>query len=187
MLYLSQYKVGSPLFRTLAELRHQATALKNRLKYKQPAPKNIQTLEKIIQKNPNIGTYQTLQPAQTHPLTPPNSIYPPLAAAFFDKQTLHFPETFSFITSKGSVLFDGTVLLNNETILADTTTDFHRHLQHHHLLSSKRIPKTTPKNGTLAVIASPGSDNYFHWTLASLPRLLTLQEEQMKPDFYFLR
>lgn len=186
MNYLPQYKVGSPIFRTLAEIRHRKECVRAQFYSSSPPPKSIQTLNEFRTKNPSRGEYLLHETAHTISLNPPHQILPRAFVPFINKTNqLDFPESFFFKQQGASVLGDGSCLLDNETLLADVTIDFHRHPKSHHLLS-KNIPKTTQIGGTLAVIASPGSQNYFHWTLCALPRLLALHSSGIQTDFYYI-
>ncbi len=185
MSYLPQYKVGSPLFRTLAELRHQFFVIHSRIHFHDSRPPKIQSLEAFYAQHPNTGSYVVLQPASSIVLKEPHQILPADFTSFIARtQKIQFSETFLFRQEGASVLGDGSCLLADGCLLADVTTDFHRHLHHHHLLS-KNLPPPKAVKGTLAAIASPGSQNYFHWTLISLPRLLALKAKGIEPDFYY--
>lgn len=180
MSYLGKYKVGSTLFRTLSEARMQLNVLRNGIRHSYPAPASI-----ISCRNCN-GSYEKRSEAIVFPLSPtivePEDALPLLGR---DKR-VEFPETFVLRLPHGRVLGDGTVISPQSAILSESTLDFHRKREHHHLLSEHRVPTPEPFDGRLAVITSPGSDNYFHWTLDSVPRLSLLQEMEDEIDGYYI-
>lgn len=185
MSYLDKYKVGSPLFRTLSEGRMQWNALQNRLRFKHPSPEGVITAEELEKTANNQVQLKKLSATYSHPVSDSN-IIPAEARSLLNKTTpINFPESFVLNIANGSVLGDGSVLVENH-LLSDCTTDFHRKPEHHQLLSAGRIPKPVPFNGRLAVVASPGSSNYFHWTLDSIPRLSLLKGIDDQIDGYYL-
>ncbi|VGO12282.1 hypothetical protein PDESU_00833 [Pontiella desulfatans] len=180
MSYLGKYKVGSTLFRTLSEGRMQWNALRNGFRHSHPAPASI------ISCRDGHGSYQKRSEAIAFSL-PPTIVEPENARPLLGKdKRVEFPETFVLRLPHGRVLGDGTVISPQNAILSESTIDFHRKQEHHHLLSERRVPDPEHFEGRLAVITSPGSDNYFHWTLDSVPRLSLLQGMANEIDGYYI-
>ncbi|MEI6890996.1 MAG: glycosyltransferase family 61 protein [Pontiella sp.] len=182
MNYLNKYKVGSPFFRTLSEGRMQFNILRNIRRYSHPAP------TAIIKARDDRGSnsYEKCSEARVFPF-PKTIIEPEAARPLLEKETqAEFTESFVLRLPNGRVLGDGTVVSKDNCILSETTTDFHRKQEHHHLLSEIKVPLPERFDGRLAVIASPGSENYFHWTLDSVPRLSLLQHMDDEIDAYYI-
>ena len=180
MNLLPQYKSGDLLFRLLAETRQRFRRAGNGRRFPVAPPRSVQTL---AEQNLNP---ETLHPPCTTSLSKPDQIVPNYAERLIRRcDTIEFAPTFVVSLPEATVLGEGHVLINPTTLLADTTTDFHRHLDHHFLLTEKAIPEPAPFDGSLAVVASPGSDNYFHWTLVSVPRFRLLEQSGAAPGAYY--
>ena len=186
MSYLNKYKVGSPLFCTLSEVRLQMTVLRNAIQHSYPPPTSIIDIKDYLGQYDEFRRYEKRSEASMFHL-PETRIEPEVARPLLEKQTkIEFPESFVLCVPNGRVLGNGTVIVKNNAILSDTTTDFHRKQENHHLLSERKTPKPEQFNGRLAVITSPGSDNYFHWTLDSVPRLGLLEKLDREIDAYYV-
>lgn len=82
----------------------------------------------------------------------------------------------------GIVIDNGGIITDDGLILRDTET--YRDDQHR-LLNGKRDirdEKSIFFDGKLAVIASPGQENWYHWLLQALPRLKILAESGITYD-----
>ncbi len=184
MSHLNRYKVGATLFRILSEGRMQLNVLQNALRYNSTPPTSIIEVRDYLA-SPN-NTYKKINAGQVFPF-PRTQIYPEMARPLLEKQNqIDFPETFVLTIPNGRVLGDGTVVTEDNAILSESTTDFHRKQQFHRLLSERSVPTPTRFDGRLAVITSPGSNNYFHWTLDSLPRLSLLRGMTDEIDGYYI-
>ena len=186
MSFLNKYKVGSPLFRILSETRMRMNILCNAIRYSHPPPKTIIGIHDYLAEHGNSCRCETLPKPPTFQF-PKTYVEPAIARPLLEKHDqIEFPEPFVLRTPKGSVLGDGTVIVNGNTILSDTTTDFHRKQEYHHLLSERKIPEPKPFDGRLAVISAPGSKNYFHWTLDAVPRFGLLKNMAGEIDAYYV-
>ena len=186
MSYLNKYKVGSPLFRTLSEGRMRMTALRNAGRYAYPPPNAIINVQAFLATAGTSCVYEKQSESRIVQL-PESTIQPEIARAILEPQKqLSVPETFVLRLPGGRVLGDGTVVTPENAILSESTIDFHRKQEYHHLLSEYKIPNPEPFEGRLAVVASPGSGNYFHWTLDSLPRLNQLRGLENEIDGYYV-
>ncbi len=186
MNYLDKYKVGSMLFRTLSEGRMRLKALGNAFLFDHAPPDFVIEISQYVSQHRNALLFTTL--SGTFDLKVPDSpIIPESARGVLAKdEHITFPQTFVASIPNARVLGDGTVIVGDNAILSNTTTDFHRKMEHHHLLYSLKLPKPEAYNGRLAVIASPGSDNYFHWTLDSIPRFHLLEHFSNHIDGYYV-
>tara|TARA_E500000178_G_C17015227_1_gene752575 strand:+ start:1204 stop:2388 length:1185 start_codon:yes stop_codon:yes gene_type:complete len=180
------YKVGNTFFRSLAEARLQWRALQNRLTYTHPAPRHYIAINELIN-NPRCNMLYQSQ-INIPPLTlPPSSIEPENARTRLESTaSITYPNSFVASLRNGAVYGEGTTLIDEHTFLSDTTTDFHRIQDHHHILHAGRIASPETFDGTLAVLAAPGSQNYFHWTLDLVTRFQLLQTIDTTIDAYYL-
>lgn len=182
MSYLDKYKVGSTLFRTLSEGRMQFNVLRNAVRYSHPAPTGMVNVQDIR----GSSSYEKRSDAMAFSF-PKTTIEPERARSLLDRNTpAEFPESFILGIPGGRVLGDGTVVTKDNCIVSETTIDFHRKQEYHHLLSEKKVPAPERFDGRLAVITSPGNDNYFHWTLDSVPRFSLLQGMDNEIDAYYV-
>jgi capsular polysaccharide biosynthesis protein len=73
----------------------------------------------------------------------------------------------------GRVFADGVVISSDGRALArDCAPDFRQPFENHWLLSVPRLRRPKRVAGRLLVVASHAADNYYHWLLEELPRLL---------------
>lgn len=186
MSYLDHYKAGSALFRTLSESRMRFQVLCNAIRYNSPPPDSIIGIQDYMKKHADSCVYEKRSDPRVFAF-PRTDIEPHAARPLLEKEgQVEFPESFVLRVPKGRVLGDGTVIGEDNAILSETTTDFHRKQEYHHLLHEYKIPSIERFEGCLAVVASPGSHNYFHWTLDSLPRLRLLQGLDDEIDAYYM-
>lgn len=86
----------------------------------------------------------------------------------------------------GVVVNDGGVLTQEGYIVGDTQTS----LRDQHRLQNKNRDLSSENplffKGKLAVIASAGSENWYHWLLQILPRLIVLKEAQLEFDRIYI-
>lgn len=93
-------------------------------------------------------------------------------------------EQFILELPNGTVINEGGILTQEGYILQDTQTSLG---DQHRLLNKKRDINTENPlyfNGKLAVISSSGSENWYHWLLQILPRLIILKESDLEYDLY---
>lgn len=90
-------------------------------------------------------------------------------------------EPFIAIFPHGTVVNEGGILTEKGTIFEDVQTlpgvDQHR-------LKNRNLDQENPMlfRGGLAVISLPGSENWYHWLLQVLPRLILLSQSQVTYD-----
>jgi hypothetical protein len=186
MRYLNKYKVGTPLFRTLSEMRMQASVLRHAIQFNSPPPERIISATQYLEQNKTEGCYLKIADPATFELLPTRT-HPESAQPLLDKRpAIAFPESFVMTLQNGRVYGEGTTITPQNAVLADTAIDFHRHTKHHQLLHEKHICSPERFDGRLAVISSPGSSNYFHWTLDSLPRFNLLARAEKTIDAYYV-
>lgn len=83
------------------------------------------------------------------------------------------------INEGGILTSDGFILRDIQTSLGD---------QHRLLKKNRDINSENPMyfKGKLVVLSSPGSENWYHWLLQILPRLLILQESKVNYDRIYI-
>lgn len=75
--------------------------------------------------------------------------------------------------SSGRVFADGVVISHDGRWLArDCAPDFRQPFEKHWLLNVPKLRRPRKISGRLLVVASHAADNYYHWLLEELPRLL---------------
>lgn len=85
---------------------------------------------------------------------------------------------------QGTVINEGGILTREGYILEDTQTSWNNQDQHRLTRKSRDLNSENPMHfeGRLAVISSPGSENWYHWLLQVIPRLMILKESGMEYD-----
>lgn len=85
----------------------------------------------------------------------------------------------------GTVINEGGILTQEGYLLQDTQTSLG---DQHRLLKKRDINTENPSyfNGKLAVISSSGSENWYHWLLQILPRLIILKESALEYDRIYI-
>ncbi len=95
---------------------------------------------------------------------------------------------FVLLMHKGVVINEGGIITADGRILRDVQTSIGNKDQHRLLGKNRDINTENPLyfKGKLAVLSSPGSENWYHWLLQILPRLLILKESQIEFDKIFV-
>lgn len=186
MSYLNKYKVGTTLFRTLAEIRLQASVLRHACLFDYAPPNRMVSIEDCLAQKETKLRYQKIFEPSSCELSSTTYIPEAIQPMLEKRRKIDFPERFVMKVPNGRVLGDGSTIMPGNALLSNTTTEFHRDIEHHHLLSEKKVRSPERFEGRLAVIGSPGGGNYFHWTLDSIPRfhLLSLSDEPV--DAYYV-
>ena len=93
---------------------------------------------------------------------------------------------FVLILDKGVVVNEGGIVTKEGKILKDTET--YRADQQHLLRGKRNIAEEDPGffDGRLAVISSPGQENWYHWLLQVLPRLKILADSGVQYDKIYI-
>lgn len=103
-------------------------------------------------------------------------------------KVLKYPtsEEFVAILPNGVVINEGGILTETGYILETTRTG----LSDQHRLVQNGVPKNIKRsyhfNGRLVVISSPGSENWYHWLLQVLPRLIILSKSEIQYDKIYI-
>ena len=94
----------------------------------------------------------------------------------------------------GKVYADGKVLTTTDLLIEEAAVmGWGKSIKDHHLLKYKKednAPTYTEFSGRLAVVASSGAGNYYHWMMQILPRIEILQASGVEFDklyFYDLK
>lgn len=87
---------------------------------------------------------------------------------------------------KGTVINEGGILTQEGFILKDIATS--NGDQHRLTRGNRDINTENPMyfEGRLAVISSPGSENWYHWLLQVIPRLIILEESEIQYDRIYI-
>lgn len=87
----------------------------------------------------------------------------------------------------GRVFEDGLVITNDNLLFKDVVVKSHGVLlKDHHIFMHRDDVNTKKINGTVAVIASPGANCYYHWLLQILPRFELLKRSGLQYDYIYL-
>lgn len=101
---------------------------------------------------------------------------------------LQEPDSQQFILEleKGVVINEGGIVTREGKILKDTET-YHED-QHRLLRGNRNIAEEDPYffDGRLAIISSPGQENWYHWLFQVLPRLKVLKDSGVEYDKIYL-
>ena len=100
-----------------------------------------------------------------------------------------FPSTFVAILSKARVWGpNGAVITEDNKLLADVSLEFGKTVWEHPIFFQWRLSEISNIQGSIAVLSSPGGNNYFHWMFDILPRLELLLSSGINLDDidYFL-
>lgn len=181
----SKFRSGNAVFHFLTEIRRTRDAVLSSLKYSHPAPEQSVHSAEYIQKNPE-NPYFKIRHATPFKLNLPHSVPPYAEWRFAKEQKGVFPEQFILELPHAKVLGEGHVITCDNHLLADLAMDFHRHIPYHWLLHTGKVPEPEVIPGSIAVLSSPGSINYFHWTLDTLPRFQLLQEYVQSIDWFYM-
>lgn len=97
------------------------------------------------------------------------------------------PKEFIAILNNGYVFEDGRVITEDSEILQEVA--IHKYggiIKDNPLLKKDNFPEPKKIGGTLAVIASHGEENYYHWVFHVLPRVKLLQESNIPFDKIYI-
>lgn len=106
----------------------------------------------------------------------------------FARNVLQESDTQQFAVSleNGVVINEGGIITENRKIFKDTETykeDQHRLLRNKRDISSEDFIFF---KGTLAVISSPGQENWYHWLFQVLPRIKILIDSEVEYDKIYI-
>ncbi|WP_039457234.1 glycosyltransferase family 61 protein [Candidatus Jidaibacter acanthamoebae] len=97
------------------------------------------------------------------------------------------PKEFIVILNNGYVFEDGRVITEGSEILEDVAVlKYGGAIKDNPLLKKKGFPEPKKVGSTLAVIASNGEENYYHWVFHVLPRIKLLQESKIPFDKIYI-
>jgi capsular polysaccharide biosynthesis protein len=180
MISWPSYKVGDTLFRSLANIQLAGRYVRGRLCYSDPVPTGL------VPARQSGGRYTCM--AKETVLKPRGSEEIPTRwRPFFEARRLvEQPEQF-LLELEGARIFDaGCVITADNRLIEETSPDFHRHPESHWLFYAGRLPRPERVAGTVAVLASAGTANYFHWTLGAVPRFSLLAEYVDEVDYFYV-
>jgi len=184
-LLANPYNKGDTLFRLLVTIRLTTRSLKNRLTNRFKVPAGLINAKALANTDPT-ACYKAITPAHTihHPKQPH---LPAGVNSVKDSHTApYLPEQFILEIENGRVFGEGFVITKDNKLITETSPDFHRKPDFHWLLSAGKLPKPVFIDKTVAVIASPGSGNYFHWTIDAVPRFSILRERMFDIDLFYI-
>jgi hypothetical protein len=131
------------------------------------------------------------EPRTVH-YTPPERGESTLDCRFSREALHHAPATFCAAVPHGRVWgTGGAVISPDNRLLADVSEElglFTGHPRNHSLFRQWKLPAVQFVKGSIAVLASSGGWNYFHWMFDSLPRLGLLRAAfpERKVDLYLV-
>lgn len=83
---------------------------------------------------------------------------------------------------------DGHIITQDHLLLEDTVIKYsEKPLSDYHMLHRNELPKARHIAGRLAIVASPGSQCYYHWMFQILPRLKILKDLNIEYDALYIR
>ncbi len=101
------------------------------------------------------------------------------------KTLLEEPDSKQFVLSlrKGIVVNEGGIVTAEGLVLTDTET-FHQ--DQHRLVKKGENLETILFRGKLAIISSPGQENWYHWLYQVLPRLKIISDSKLPFDKIYI-
>lgn len=91
--------------------------------------------------------------------------------------------------SNGVVINEGGILTEDGYVLKTTQTCYAKNCEQHGLMKKNREINNEPYeyfDGKLAIISSPGSENWYHYLLQVLPRLIILDKSNISYDRIYI-
>jgi capsular polysaccharide biosynthesis protein len=95
------------------------------------------------------------------------------------------PDKYVAIIPNGRT-YAGAVISPDNRLIWDVSMDFFGTPQTHAVFSHQALPEATYVQGTAAVLTTPGSGNYYHWLLDTIPRIELLRRSGIAVDKYIL-
>ncbi|AVP87373.1 hypothetical protein phytr_4230 [Candidatus Phycorickettsia trachydisci] len=101
-----------------------------------------------------------------------------------EPETILYTKDLLFVAQlpEGIVVNDGKILTKDCVIIKDTQTS----PENDQIKLRELDEKFLYYNGRLAVISSPGSENWYHWLVQVLPRLAILKESKIEYDHIYI-
>lgn len=132
----------------------------------------------------NSPIFSVIFPSATVDRTPPTDTSPDLADKFEKIRSHDFPECFVINIPRGRVVSDrGMVLTPDHRLLFDVSNqmsvrnDFGK-VHHHQAFRRNIFPPIEKAGKRVAVLATAGGGNFFHWITEALPRLKLLEKNE---------
>lgn len=169
------------LFFALTTLKQCKDGLVRQLRYRFPRPSSSISAKELA--NCPGCTYTLIASKEEHVLSMPRGID---AAICYRIEQIHkgvIPERFMLELENGRVFGEGHVITVGNQLVSDVSVYFSQH-EDHWLLGIGKLPEPVKVAGTVAVLNSTGSSNYFHWTLDTLPRFALLKGHEGIDWFY---
>lgn len=171
------------LFHALASMKRLKDGLGRSFRYSYPHPE-ASVLAKDLARADECN-YTPVAPVEEHFFSVPEQIDPRIRYRFEQINRNAIPERFILELKNGRVFGEGHVITANNQLVSDVSLYFSQH-DKHWLLGLGKLPEPVAIQGSVAVIASPGSNNYFHWTLETLPRINLLKKHLDVIDWFYI-
>jgi capsular polysaccharide biosynthesis protein len=120
----------------------------------------------------------------------PKTVHDSVRRQLLMDQTYDYPATFVATIPQGRVWADGYIITPDDKLLADVSVDF-RIIENGRSSISLywKLQQLTENDGTVAVLATDGSDLYYHWLFQLLPRFELLKRAGIdlnSIDYFFI-
>jgi capsular polysaccharide biosynthesis protein len=118
----------------------------------------------------------------------PQAMHDDFAGQWRGEARLTFPARRLAILPGGRAFSNrGLVIAGDDTQVADFSGGAFAGLFPHPFLHEGRIPKARRVRGSVAVFANGSAQcNYYHWLVEVVPRMQSLRDAGLSPDFYFV-
>ncbi|MBC9785448.1 glycosyltransferase family 61 protein [Heliobacterium chlorum] len=105
----------------------------------------------------------------------------------FQEQEFHQPETFVALIPKGRVCgSNGFIITPDNKLIYDLSNWFNTPVEAHPILLQTQLPPNKHLEGSIAVLATAGWWNYYHWMFDALPRYEVLRRSGFRADKYIV-
>lgn len=171
------------LFHALTSIKRLQDGIGRSLRYSFPHPASAVSA-KDLDESPGCA-YLSLAPPEEHVLPVLAGINPAIRYRFEQINSGVVPERFVLELENGRVFGAGHVITSGNRLVSDVSVYFSQH-DTHWLIGLGNLPDPQRLEGTVAVLDSSGSSNYFHWTLDTLPRVDLLKDYIDGIDWFYI-
>lgn len=131
------------------------------------------------------GRYEEVWPAETTEHPPPRTVEPrvPWEFGLMGGMTHTEPPDFVVEIPGGRILGQaGCVIAPDDRVLFDVSRAFDADPERMDVLAMRKLPSMTSLRGAVAVLATRGSETYWHWLFEALPRYELLRRSSIGVD-----
>lgn len=150
-------------------------------------PKKYTTAAQWASEHPQKTPFHSLYPPQKHRHRQPETLGRNVPWAFLDRRDITSTEGFVMLIAEGKTVgHNGAVVTPDHTLLYDVSKKFGNNPEDHDVFSMRVAPPLQKLESTVAVVATKGGKNYYHWMFDVLPRLHLIQKAGWKADQYVI-